>query len=358
MLKFKYCHRHPKVEYAPNPKFGTIFTPHMLHMKISADNSTELAAEIVPFADEFFSPGALVLHYGQSIFEGMKAYRQANGGVAIFRPDLHAKRFVKSAERMAMPALSEKVFLDCLREYVAFEQENVPNEPEHSLYLRPLMIARDTMVKVGRSKTYTFYILGCIAGSYFPGGAMKGCKVLVNRQFVRAFPGGLGEAKTAANYAASLWPQSIAEKHGCDQVLYLDGIKHDYIDELGGMNFFMVRGGQLVTPVLNGAILNGVTRRSILDIASQLKLVAREEKISFTELKEGIQAGTITEAFACGTAAVVSPIGEILYQDQLTDEPKSLKLSKEFPVGAQIGDLLKSIQRGVTPAPGDWLLRV
>ena len=358
MLKFKYSHKHPKVEYTPNPKFGTVFTPHMLHMKISADNSSEMTAEIVPYASEMFSPGTLVFHYGQSIFEGMKAFRQAKGGVAVFRPDLHAKRFAKSAERMAMPPMSEKIFLDCIREYVAFEQDNVPNEPDHSLYLRPLMIARDQMVKVSRSKTYTFYILGLIAGSYFRGGEVKGAKVLVNRHFVRAFPGGLGEAKTAANYAASLWPQNHAEKFGCDQVLYLDAIKHDLVDELGGMNFFMVRGGSLVTPVLNGAILNGVTRRSILDIASQLKLEAREEKISFTELKEGIQSGAITETFACGTAAVVSPIGELLYQEGLQSEPQSIKLPNDFPVAKQVGDLLKSIQRGVTPAPGDWLMRV
>ncbi|HEX4925209.1 MAG TPA: hypothetical protein VFV50_14040, partial [Bdellovibrionales bacterium] len=135
MLKFKYSHRHPAVEYTPNPKFGTVFAPHMLRMKIAADGSHEGTAEIVPFASESFSPGTLVFHYGQSIFEGMKAFRQQNGSVAVFRADLHARRFAKSAERMAMPALSEKDFIDCIREYVAFEQENVPSEPDHSLYL-------------------------------------------------------------------------------------------------------------------------------------------------------------------------------------------------------------------------------
>jgi branched-chain amino acid aminotransferase len=358
MLKFKYCHRHSKPEYSPNPKFGTVFAPHMLEMKIMADGSYDPTAEIVPFADEMFSPGTLVFHYGQSVFEGMKAFRQQNGGVAVFRADLHAKRFAKSAERMAMPTLSEKVFLDCIREYVAFEQESVPNEPDHSLYLRPLMIAADRMVKVGRSKIYKFYILGCIAGSYFAGGTLKGAKVLVNRQYVRAFPGGLGEAKTAANYAASLYPQMQAEKLGCDQVLYLDAIQHEYIDELGGMNFFMVRNGTLVTPALNGAILNGVTRRSILDIASLLKIEAREEKISFTDFKKGVESGAITEAFACGTAAVVSPLGEIMYQESAQATPQSIKLSPDFAVAARIGELLKSIQRGAAPAPGDWLLRV
>ncbi|HEX4922785.1 MAG TPA: aminotransferase class IV, partial [Bdellovibrionales bacterium] len=224
---------------------------------------------------------------------------------------------------------------------------------------RPLMFAADKKVKVDRSKVYDFYILGLIAGSYFPGGAMKGAKVLVNREFVRAFPGGLGEAKTAANYAASLWPQAQAEKLGCDQVLYLDALKHDYIDELGGMNFFMVRNGRLITPSLNGAILNGVTRRSILEIAPQLKLEAREEKISFSELKAGIESGAVTEAFACGTAAVVSPLGEIVYQESLQQSaPQSLKLPAQFPVATKISELLKAIQRGAAPAPGDWLLRV
>jgi branched-chain amino acid aminotransferase len=355
MLKFKYCHRHPKVEYAPNPKFGTVFTPHMLHMSMT-EGQTEFSAEIVPFADEFFSPGTLVLHYGQSVFEGMKAFRQSNGGVAIFRPDLHAKRFAKSAERMAMPILSEKIFLDCIREYVGFEQENVPNEAEHSLYLRPLMIARDQMVKVGRGKHYTFYILGLIAGSYFQG-AVKGAKVLVNRQFVRAFPGGLGEAKTAANYAASLMPQYLAEKLGCDQVLYLDALKHEFIDELGGMNFFMIREGELITPPLNGAILNGVTRRSIMEIASLLKLNAREEPINFNTLRREIESKKVTEVFACGTAAVVSPIGEIMYQEG-QGAPQSLKLTPDFPVAMRVRELLTSIQRGSQVAPGDWLMRI
>jgi branched-chain amino acid aminotransferase len=357
MTKFKYSHRRPKVEYSPNPKFGTIFTPHMLHMKISGDKVTDVEAEIVPFASEMFSPATLVFHYGQSVFEGLKAFRQKDGGVAIFRADLHAKRFAKSCERMAMPAFPEELFLDCVREFVAFEKDSVPSEAEHSLYLRPLMIARDAMVKVGRGKTYSFYVLGAIAGSYFQG-AVKGAKVLVNRQFVRAFPGGLGEAKTAANYAASLWPQTHAEKYGCDQVLYLDAIHHENIDELGGMNFFMVKNGALITPVLNGAILNGVTRRSILEIAAQLKLQASEEVISFTNLKRDIEAGAVTEVFACGTAAVVSPLGELLYQETLQATPQSLKLPSDFPIATKVGDLLKSIQRGSSPAPGNWLLKV
>jgi len=357
MLNMTRCEKRPKVQYTPHPKFGTVFSPHMVRMQVSSENVKDLKAEIVPFGAEAFMPSTIVLHYGQSIFEGMKVFRQHDGGVAAFRADLHAARFMFSASKMAMPVIGEKVFLECLREFMEFEKDSVPSEPDHALYIRPLMIGRDEIVKVGRSKNYTFYILGCIAGSYFQGDSKKGARILVNRQFVRAFPGGLGEAKTAGNYAASLGPQAYAETLKCDQVLYLDAIRHEFIDELGGMNFFMVKNGTVITPPLRGTILNGVTRKSILEIGPTLGLTTREASISFSEMVKDINEGHVTEAFACGTAAVIHSISEIVAQDQVGDEPTVLKLPSETPVAKKLLETLKGIQRGTIKAPGDWLFR-
>ena len=357
MLKISKCEKRPKVQYQPHPRFGTVFSPHMLRMHISGDNFSELHAEIVPFAEEHFKPSLIALHYGQSIFEGMKVFRQKDGGVAAFRADLHAARFMTSASKLAMPIFGEKIFLDCLREFMNFEAESVPSEPEHALYIRPLMFGRDEVVKVGRSLTYSFYILGSIAGSYFQGGAAKGARILVNRQFVRAFPGGLGEAKTAGNYAASLGPQAYAATLKCDQVLYLDAIKHEFIDEMGGMNFFMVKDNELVTPPLRGTILHGVTRKSIIEIAPTIGLKARETSISFAEMLRDMAEGRVTEAFACGTAAVVHSISEILSQDTVGSSHTTHKFSPDTPVATKVFEALKAIQRGQIKAPGEWLFR-
>ncbi|MBK9294182.1 MAG: branched-chain amino acid aminotransferase [Oligoflexia bacterium] len=356
MLKIEIKNRLPTPQYPQNPKFGTQFTPHLLQIDLQ-EGQTDFNAVIRASQDtEPFRASTVVLHYGQSIFEGMKAFRQKNNTVAIFRADLHAKRFMHSARMLAMPEIGEDVFLQALKEYVRFEKESVPQLEDHALYLRPLMIARDEIVKVGKSKKYSFYILGCVVGSYFSGGQAKPAKVMVCKEFVRAVPGGLGEAKTAANYAASLAPQAFAEKHGCDQVLYLDGIEHKFVDELGGMNFFIVRNGnELCTPKLNGSILHGVTRQSILEIANSLGLKPKEEKLSFDEILEQIKSGVVTEAFACGTAAVIHSIGEFLFLTKKSDAPNSIKLPSETPVGQKLLSELKQIQRGIKKAPGQWL---
>lgn len=356
-VEISYCQKKPKVQYSPNPKFGTVFSPHLLRMNFSKGD-TSFKAEIVPFDSELMSPATLVLHYGQSIFEGMKAYRLQDGKVGIFRPELHAVRFKKSAEKMAMAPLPEDVFMKCLTEFVKFEQESVPGEPDHSLYLRPLLFARDEIVKLGPSQKYTFYVMATIAGKYFAASGITPAKVLVNKQFVRAFPGGTGEAKTAGNYAASLAPQAHAISLGCDQVLYLDANKHDLIDELGGMNFFMIRGKDLVTPVLNGAILNGVTRRSILEMASHWGLTPKEEPVSFTQLIQDIRDGRVQECFACGTAAVVHPIGQFLVEEKVGGELMTVSLPSEFPLGLKVLDTLQKVQRGQLPAPGPWIYSV
>jgi len=348
----------PPVSYKPNPVFGTVFSPHVLRMELNLEGENNFDAVIKPLENETYSPAMAALHYGQTIFEGMKAYVQKDNSVGVFRADLHARRFRKSANRMAMAEIPEEIFLNCIKEYTAFVADNVPHEPDHSLYLRPLLIAADSKIKVGTSQKYLFYIMSTIAGNYFGGsGKYRPARVMVDRQFVRAYPGGLGETKTAANYAASIWPQRIAAKNECDQVLYLDSTHHEFIDELGGMNFFAVRNNELITPKLNGCILDGVTRRSILEICPQLDIKTTETQLSFSELKKEIQAGTITEAFACGTAAVVSPIGEFLFKDTPTSPFEKVTLKSEPKISLQLLDVIQKVQRGQIDAPGNWILK-
>jgi branched-chain amino acid aminotransferase len=218
-------------------------------------------------------------------------------------------------------------------------------------------MAADNVIKVGTSQTYRFYIMSTIAGNYFGTGPMRLARVMVNRQFVRAYPGGMGEAKTAANYAASIWPQQMAAKRECDQVLFLDALTHENIDEMGGMNFFFIRGDELVTPKLNGCILNGVTRRSVLEICSTIGLKPIEETVSFTQLAKDIEAGKVTETFACGTAAVISPIGEFLFGETVNDEPKSIKLKGAPTKSLQLLERLRAAQTGID-APSGWIFKV
>lgn len=350
MNKITKCQKLPPVQYQPNPVFGTIFAPHVLRMHLTLDGPNDYAAEIKPLELEPFSPTTAALHYGQSIFEGMKAFRQKDDSVKVFRPDLHATRFRASAQRMMMADMPEEVFLNCISEYVSFVADNVPREPDHSLYIRPLMFAADHKIKVGASQKYLFYIMSSIAGNYFgSSGAIKPARVMVNREFVRAYPGGLGEVKTAANYAASIWPQRLAALKECDQVLFLDAVHHEYIDELGGMNFFAIRGRELITPALNGSILNGVTRRTIIEMAPQMGLKAIESRISFSELKNEIASGSVSETFACGTAAVVHPIGEFLFQENLNSPLESIRLKSEPNVSLQILTKIQNVQRGIEP---------
>ena len=346
----------PAIKFEENPKFGTVFTPYYLTMNIERGQTTGFNAEIRPFNDDPMSPGTAALHYGQSIFEGMKAFKQADGSAGIFRADLHAARFRRSAKAMIMAEIPEDVFIKALQAYVKFNEDNVPDLPGHSLYLRPLLFAADPVIKVGTSQHYKFQIMSTIAGGYFKaGGPVKGAKVLVGREFVRAFPGGTGEVKTAGNYAASINPHHQAMEKGCEQVLYLDALEHEYIDEMGGMNFFAVRGNTLVTPELNGCILHGITRRSILELAPSLDLQVSEERMSMTDLANQIQTGEVKECFACGTAAVVSPIGEFLFQEKTGGDYIPLKLSGNHEITTRVLNKLSAVHRGQEPAPGDWV---
>lgn len=360
LVDIKKCKPLPSLKKPANPAFGMVFAPHMLRAHVTAQSAAEytgtITAEILPFGNEAMTPGTSALHYAQTIFEGMKAYRLENGKVGIFRPDLHAARFRKSARRMVMPDFPEEVFRACLRAYVDFERESVPVGKDQSLYLRPFMYASDNRIKLGSYDNFSFYIIASLAGNYFGSGKeFKPAKVLVNPQFVRAFRGGTGEVKAGANYAMSLWPMSHAKELGCDQVLYLNGENPRIIDEFGGMNFFAIIGDKLVTPSLNGCILPGVTRRSVLEIAHEVDLKPEERPVAIDEIFSGIKTGQVQEVFACGTAAIIHPLGEILAQETIGGPTVSYKLTAHPTRSLKLRQILTEIQCGQRPDPQNWM---
>ena len=352
-------HKPLSFDYPEHPKFGAYYSPLLFKMKVKKGQVDDFRAEIVDFKSQSFHPGLCALHYGQSVFEGMKAYRQKDGGAGIFRLDLHAERFLKSAKKMVMAEVPQEIFKQALTEYVRELKDLVPSEEGHSLYLRPLLFNADEVIKVGPGQEYWFYIMSTAAGSYFTsGGESKKAKVYVNPKFIRAFPGGNGEAKTAGNYAASLGPQSVASSYGCDQVLFLNALDHESIDEMGGMNVFFIEGDQLITPELNGCILNGVTRRSIISLASEVGLKPLERKIGFSEVSEKIKSGAISEAFACGTAAVIAPIGEFLFQKHDSQAPEEIALKQDSVKTMELLTLLNGVHRGQFDKYNDWIFKV
>lgn len=286
------------------PVFGRFFTDHMAVMDYT-DGQGWHDPRLV--ATEAFSlhPAAAVLHYGQEIFEGLKAYRHDDGSIWLFRPERNANRFVTSAERLEMPVLPPETFLNSVTELVELERDWVPaNKGEQSLYIRPYMIANEPYLGVREAHNYIYAVIASPAGAYYP----DPVKLWVTPNFTRAAKGGTGQAKCGGNYAASLAAAKEAEQHGCGQVLYLDGAEHKWLEECGTMNFMMVTAdGELLTPSL-GSILDGVTRNSILALAGDHGLTPVERPVSIDELRDGLTSGRITETFACGTAAVITPI--------------------------------------------------
>jgi len=255
-----------------------------------------------------------VLHYGQAIFEGLKAYRQADGSIATFRPEANARRFQRSAVRIAMPELPEELFLASIEALVDQDQGYVPSDPEESLYLRPFMFSTEVGLGVRPANEYLYVLIASPVGAYFKGG-VRPVSVWLSTEYVRAAPGGTGEAKFAGNYAASLIAQAQAAEKGCDQVVWLDASEHRWVEEMGGMNLFFVHGSgdsaRIVTPELSGSLLAGVTRDSLLQVAKDLGYGAEEGRINIDDWREGNASGEITEVFACGTAAVITPVGSV-----------------------------------------------
>ncbi|HET9127628.1 MAG TPA: branched-chain amino acid aminotransferase [Propionibacteriaceae bacterium] len=289
------------------PGFGTYFTDHMVVVDWTRDQGWH-DARVQPYGPFLVDPASAVLHYAQEIFEGLKAYRHADGSVWLFRPEKNAERFARSARRLALPELPVDDFVASIETLVRIDERWVPTGAEQSLYLRPFMIANENFLGVRPAEKVLYSLIASPVGSYFKGGVTP-VDIWISTDYTRAAPGGTGAAKCGGNYAASLLPQQQAYEQGCSQVLFLDGREQKWIEELGGMNMFVVtREGRLVTPELTGSILEGVTRDSILEVGSELGLQPEERRLSLAELTEGVQSGGITEVFACGTAAVLTPI--------------------------------------------------
>jgi branched-chain amino acid aminotransferase len=346
----------PAVERAAlmaDPGFGRVFTDHMVTIRY-AEGKGWYDARVEARAPIPLDPAAAVLHYAQEIFEGLKAYRTADGGVITFRAEANAQRFRDSATRMAMPHLSDELFLGSIDEIVKIDRDWVPTDPEGSLYLRPFMFASEVFLGVRPAKEYLYCLIASPVGAYFAGG-VKPATMWVSEEYTRAAPGGTGAAKCGGNYAASLVAQAEAIERGCDQVVFLDTVEQKYIDELGGMNIvFVLDDGTLVTPPLTGTILPGITRDSLVTLATAQGRRVEERPISMDEWREGAASGRIREAFACGTAAVITPVGAVKSR------------SFEFVVGGGepgevtmgLREQLVAIQRGHAEDPYGWVRRV
>ncbi|MCU1587130.1 MAG: branched chain amino acid aminotransferase apoenzyme, partial [Frankiales bacterium] len=297
-----------------DPAFGRVFTDHMVSALWSAAEGWH-DAKLSAYGPISLDPAAVVLHYGQTVFEGLKAYRQPDGSVALFRPERNAARMAKSARRLALPELPEDAFVEACRLLVDRDRDWVPSGDGASLYLRPFTWATEVGLGVRPSETAMFQLIASPAGNYFSG-PLRPVSLWLSQEYVRAAPGGTGEAKCGGNYAASLVAQQEAIANGCDQVVFLDAVEHRWLEELGGMNIFLVLDdGTLVTPEISGTILEGITRDSIVTIARELGHPVEERKVDVDEWRKGAADGSVVEVFACGTAAVITPIGALRWPD-------------------------------------------
>jgi branched-chain amino acid aminotransferase len=335
-----------------DPGFGKIFSDHMVTIEWTEGQGWH-SATLGPRQPIALDPAAAVLHYAQEIFEGLKAYRLADGTMALFRPEANARRFDASAQRLAMPELPEDLFIEAIRQLVAVDADWFPTVEGGSLYLRPFMIATEAFLGVRPAKEYKFIVIASPAGNYFKSGA-PAVSIWVS-DYTRAAPGGTGAAKCGGNYAASLVPTAEAFAKGHDQVLFLDAAEHRWVEELGGMNlFFVMADGRIVTPPLTGTILPGVTRNSLLQLAAEEGLKVSEEPYSLDQWRADAASGALLETFACGTAAVVTPVGKVAGRDG------------EFMIGSggpgqitqKLRSRLVSIQRGEAPDPHGWVLKL
>jgi branched-chain amino acid aminotransferase len=340
-----------------DPGFGNHFTDHTAVVDFSVDadgHGSWKNARIEPYGPIPLDPAAAVLHYGQEIFEGLKAYRHADGSVWTFRPEANAARLNRSAARLALPQLPEQVFLDAVRALVAVDKDWVPDGDGESLYLRPFMIATEAFLGVRPAREVSFRVIASPAGNYF-GGELKPVSIWISHTYARAGQGGTGAAKCGGNYAASLAAQLEAEANGCKQVLFLDPHNDDAVEELGGMNvFFVFKDGRLVTPALSGTILEGVTRSSILELGRERGMDVQERKITLDEWRTGVASGEISEVFACGTAAVITPIGVLKDENETIGSPDAAA----GEVSMSIREQLLGIQTGLVEDKHGWMMRL
>jgi len=329
--------------------FGTIFTDHMFNMDYNPDEGWH-NPRIEPYAPISMEPSTMVLHYGQAVFEGLKAYRTADGRIQLFRPRDNFKRLNRSCRMLCIPEFDESIALDALKQLISLENKWVPSAQETSLYIRPTIIAMDPFLGVRASFTYRFFIILSPVGAYYPEG-FDPVKIWVSRDHVRAVRGGVGEAKTPGNYAASLLAGDKAHEKGYTQVLWLDGVKRENIEEVGAMNIFFVIDDELITPALSGSILHGITRDSVLALARSWDMKVAERQISIDEVMSAHAAGRLQEIFGCGTAAVISPVGELKYGDQVIDVTDG----KVGPLAQKFYQTITDIQYGRTDDPMTWI---
>ncbi len=339
------------------PGFGEIFTDHMVTLRWAAGRGW-YDGRLEPYGPLALAPATAVFHYSQEIFEGLKAYRQESGPIVAFRPQGNAARFRRSAVRMAMPELPEDAFLHAIELLVTHDKDWVPSGPEQSLYLRPFMIATTPALGVGSpARDYLFLVIASPSGMVFTGG-LRAVSVWLAQGYTRAAPGGTGEAKTGGNYAASFAGQQQALDHGCDQVVWLDAREHRWVEEMGGMNLFFVYGSgadaRVMTPALTGTMLPGITRDSLLTLAPDLGIPATEGTISVQQWRAGCESGEITEVFACGTAAVITPVGTA----QGSAGGWTIGDGQPGPVTMRLREELAGIQFGRLPDPHCWIHKI
>ena len=339
----------------PDPdtlKFGKEFTDHMFIMEWSTDKGWH-DGRIVPYGPLQLDPAAASLHYSQQNFEGLKAYKTADGRVLLFRPYKNAARVNTTNERMCMPELPEDLFVEAIKELVRVERDWIPEKPGTSLYIRPFMIADDAFLGVHPAEHFKFIIILSPVGSYYEGG-IRPTKIFVEQEYIRAAPGGTGFAKVGGNYAGSMKAQEEATALGCDQVLWLDAIEHSYVEEIGSSNAFFVIGDEVITAPLLGTILPGVTRASVIELLKKWGITISERRLRIEDVEQAAKDGTLKEIFASGTAAVISPVGELVFNDREVTvgdgEPGSLAL--------RLYETLCGIQTGALPDDMGWTVEV
>ena len=341
-----------RAEILADPGFGVHFTDHMFSASWTRDQGWHDSV-IRPYGPFTLDPACSALHYAQEVFEGMKAYRHGDGSIWTFRPTVNAERFQRSAERMALPPLPQADFLAALEALVSTDADWVPSGEEKSLYLRPFMFASESFLGVRPANEVTFAVIASPAGSYFRS-ALRPVTIWLSEEFARAAPGGTGAAKAGGNYAASLVAQQEAISAGCDQVVFLDAIERQAIEELGGMNLFLVYAdGTLVTPELNGSILEGVTRSSVIELAQEHGHRVEERRVTIDEWRNGVTSGEVAEVFACGTAAVITPIGTLKWRGGSV-----AGAAQAGPVTKALRRRLLDIQQGRIPDTHGWMYQL
>ncbi len=341
-------------EILANPGFGKYFTDSMVTADWDAENGWH-DAQLIPYGPLVLDPATNFMHYGQAIFEGLKAYRHEDGSIKTFRPFENARRFERSARRLAMAEVPEELFVASIEALVSHDHQWVPAGRERSLYLRPFLISTEVGLGVRPANAYKYVLIASPAGAYFAGG-INPVSVWISDEYVRAAPGGTGEAKCAGNYAASLLAQAEASAHGCDQVVWLDAVDRQRIEEMGGMNLYFVYGAgdsaRIMTPALTGSLLPGITRESLITVATDLGIRVDQGEITVDQLKAGCESGEITEVFACGTAAVITPVGTVKSR---TNGSFDVAGGKSGEITLALRNALLDIQSGAVADRHNWM---